>query len=396
MAQNPTTMLAPNAPKAAVPLIAFSAEQAMLLESATTFCREQSPIASVRARMDSPHGFDRALWQEIANLGWTGIAIPEDLGGSGLTLSEVATIAEPMGRHLLATPFISTQVFTQGLLASSNEGLQGACLPRVCEGAIGTVALFEDEGDWDLERIGAVATRDDGGATVRLSGAKTLVCDAAVADFLLASVMLDGAPALAALTADQISPQRLQRETIIDETRRSFRLDLTDLQVATSALITGDAARAALRAMREGAWLLLAAEAAGGIAGVLDVTVDYLNLRTAFGRKIGSYQALKHTCAEILVALERGRSLVVHAATQVAAGQDAEVALRMAQAHTGDAFAYAGDRAVQFHGGFGFTWDCDAQLYLRRALWLQSSYGDAPHHRRRLAELLLDGDAVAA
>ena len=120
------------------------------------------------------------------------------------------------------------------------------------------------------------------------------------------------------------------------------------------------------------------------------MTVDYLNTRSTFGRKIGSYQALKHACADILVGLERSRSHLYHAATMCAGNENPEIALRMAKAEATEVFAYAGDRAVQFHGGFGFTWECDAQLYLRRALWLQYSHGDAAHHRQKLAQLLLD------
>ncbi|NJN50692.1 MAG: hypothetical protein HC809_01790 [Gammaproteobacteria bacterium] len=144
-----------------------------------------------------------------------------------------------------------------------------------------------------------------------------------------------------------------------------------------------------IEAIRDAALLLTAAEAAGGIAGALDVTLEYLNTRTAFGRKIGSFQALKHTCAEILIGLERARSHVYHAATRINDGEDAEAALRMAKVEACDSFAFAGDRAIQFHGGFGFTYECDAQLFLRRALWLQYWFGDGPHHRKRLAELLL-------
>jgi len=131
---------------------------------------------------------------------------------------------------------------------------------------------------------------------------------------------------------------------------------------------------------------------------VLALTVAYLNTRSAFGRKIGSYQALKHGCVDILIGLERARSHLYHAATLLAdadgGGADAEIALRMAKAEAGDAFALAGDRAVQFHGGFGFTWDCDAQLYLRRALWLQPWFGDSAHQRKRLAERLLGPDVA--
>ena len=393
-------------------------EQAMLLDSAVTFCRERSPAATVRHLMATETGFDRGLWNEIARLGWNGIAIPERFGGSGLSLGHTAVIAEPMGRHLLATPFTSTQLAIQGLLAGGSAAQQAVWLPRLAGGGIASVALFEDDGDWDLRRPQARATRKatTSGTTATLAGAKTLVTDAAVADLLLVSVLLDGAPALAVLPTTGLPAGALQRETIIDETRRSYLLTLDGTSLPADALITGDAARAALGAIHRAALLLASAEAAGGIAGVLDVVVDYLNTRTTFGRKIGSYQGLKHPAADMLIGLERTRSHVAHAATLLAEGagsgdacvavdaasavnpmdagdaveavEAADIALRMAKAEAGDSFIFAGDRAVQFHGGFGFTWDCNAQLYLRRALWLQPWFGDAAHQRQQLADSL--------
>jgi alkylation response protein AidB-like acyl-CoA dehydrogenase len=377
--------------------IAFSDEQSMLLDSAVGFCRERSPSLTVRGLLATDTGFDPALWREIAQLGWTGIAIPERFGGSGLTIGHTAVIAEPMGRHLLATPFTSTQLCIQGLLAGGSEAQQAAWLPRLADGGIGSVALFEDDGDWDLTRPQARATRSD--AHVTLQGAKTLVTDGAVADLLLVSVLLDDAPALAMLPTAGLAAGTLQRETLIDETRRSHRLTLDGVTLPAEALITGRAALAALRAIHQAALLLASAEAAGGIAGVLDVVVDYLNTRTTFGRKIGSYQGLKHPAADMLVGLERARSHVAHAATLLADGAhadaDAGIALRMAKAEACDSLVFAGDRAVQFHGGFGFTYDCDAQLYLRRALWLQPWFGDAAHQRQQLADALWPVAAAA-
>jgi alkylation response protein AidB-like acyl-CoA dehydrogenase len=370
--------------------IAFTDEQAMLLEAATSFCREQSPTSAVRTRMSSEHGFDRSLWDAMVALGWSGIAIAEQHGGSGLTLAEVAIIAEPMGRHLLATPFASTQLFVQGVLAGGTPEQQAALLPPICGGAIGTVALMEEDGDWTLDMPQAQAMRTDAGVT--LSGTKALIPDAAVADVILVSVRLEGELALAVVRREQLGVHALRRETIIDETRRSFALELAGIIVPASSVIEGAAAQAALAAVQRAGWLIASAEGAGGVAGTLDVVVDYLNTRTTFGRKIGSYQSLKHTCADMLVNLERSRSHVCHAATLIAEGADdaaLEIALRMAKAESGDGFVLAGDRAVQFHGGFGFTWDCDAQLFLRRALWLQYQFGDAAHHRRKLADLLL-------
>ena len=367
--------------------ITFSDEQAMLQDVAVNFCREKVSIGELRRQIASDSGFDRELWKEISELGWLAVAVPEEFGGSALSLAEVVSIVEPMGRHLAGTPFVSTQLLIQGLLAGGSDELKGELLPKICEGAVGTIALFERDGDWDLEHIeaGAVIRGDK----ARLGGTKTLVCDATVAEYILVSVQFDGAPALAIVRKADLPGECVKRETVIDETRRSFALDLSGATVPRSALITGDKARAALKAIRDAALLLASAEAAGGIAGTLELIVGYLNQRTAFGKKIGSYQSLKHTCSDILIGLERARSHVYHAASLIAAGENAEVALRMAKVEAGDSFVFAGDRSIQFHGGFGFTFDCDGQLFLRRALWLQYAFGDAAHHRRKLAELLL-------
>jgi alkylation response protein AidB-like acyl-CoA dehydrogenase len=367
----------------------LSDEQATLLEVATSFSREKASMSETRRQIASETGFDRALWDEMAELGWLGIAVPEQFGGSGLSLAEVVTVVEPMGRHLAGSPFMSTQMFAQGVLTGGSEQLKKELLPQICRGAIGAVALFEDEGDWDLTRINASATAH--GDKLRLTGSKTLVCDAAAADFVLVSVNLGGEPALVAIKRGDLPRDCCKREVIIDETRRAYRLDLDGLVASSSLLMSGASAKAALKAIRDTFLLLGSAEAAGGIAGVLDVVVEYLNTRSTFGRKIGSYQSLKHTCSEILIGLERSRSHVYHAASLLAANEDADVALAMAKVESVETFVFAGDRAVQFHGGFGFTYDCDAQLYLRRALWLQYAFGDAMHHRRRLADLLLQG-----
>jgi acyl-CoA dehydrogenase len=369
--------------------IRFSDEQAMLLEAATTFCREQSPVARVRALMQSETGFDPEVWQRMTELGWPGLCIPEAHGGAGLSLAHAATLAECMGRHLLATPFVATQLAVAALLAGAAPEVQALHLPRIAAGQVATVALLEDDGDWRLQAFSATATSQ--GEQVVLGGAKTLVPDAAVAGLVIAAVAFEGAPALALLSADTLQGGRIARETVIDETRRCHRIDLQGLVLPARSLITGPQARAALEAVRRAGLLMCSAEAAGGIAAALDVIVQYLNLRTTFGRKIGSYQSLKHTSAEILIGLERARSHVAHAATLIEEGEigAATTALCMAKVECGESYVFAGDRAVQFHGGFGFTWECDAQLHLRRALFLQHSFGDATHHRRHLAATLL-------
>jgi len=364
----------------------FTDEQAMLLDTAVEFFREKSPSSKVRDLLLTESGYDDAHWQEMVELGWSGLSIPEAHGGSGLGLGAAVVIAEPMGRGLSATPWLATQLFVQGLLAS-DEVLQSDYLPAVAEGAIGTVALTEPDGDWDLSRVALRIDQKDDRLT--LSGIKTFVQNAAVADYLLVSGRLDTEPCLVVVRRDELPPAAFARETLIDETRRSFEGTFDEVAVPRGRLIRGGDARAAIERIRNAALLLLSAEAAGGIAGVLEVMVDYLNTRTAFGRKIGSYQGLKHPTVDILIGLERTRSHVYHAASLLDAGEDAEAALRMAKAESSDAFAFAGDRAIQFHGGFGFTYECDGQLYLRRALWTQYAFGDAAHHRRLLGDLLL-------
>ena len=169
--------------------LTFSDEQSMLLDTATEFFRDKSPTAVVRDLILTEHGFDAAQWQEMVSLGWSGLAIPESSGGSALGLGAAVTIAEPMGRHLSATPWLPTQLFAQGVLAGS-EALQSGCLPAVADGAIGTVALTEVDGDWDLSA--ATLEMTGAGAEVVLNGTKTFVLNADVADYLLVSGRLDG------------------------------------------------------------------------------------------------------------------------------------------------------------------------------------------------------------
>jgi len=185
---------------------------------------------------------------------------------------------------------------------------------------------------------------------------------------------------------------------VLDETRRSYTVVLDGVSITPEQLITGSAAQRALIATERAAWLLHSADACGGTSATIDLVVEYLTTRTQFGRKIGSYQALKHPTVDMLTGYERVRSHLYHAASLHSAGvasaevqtaQNAEVALRMAKAESGEAYNFAADRAIQFHGGFGFTYECDAQLYLRRALWLNYQFGDTPQHRAVLQDLLL-------
>jgi alkylation response protein AidB-like acyl-CoA dehydrogenase len=365
----------------------FSEEQAMLLDVAREFCRDKSPMAAVREQLETETGFDPALWSEMVSLGWTGIALPESCGGSGLGVATVVPVVESMGRAMLGTPLISSTLAGQLLLRAAGADRVDAALGEIAAGTPATVALMEN-GDWgdDVLRVNVAA---DG----VLRGSKKYVSDAGVAELFVVVVDYQGEPALALIRAGQLPAGAIRQNTLIDQTRRSATVDFSGVSVAEDGLITGGSVAAALRDYRLLGALLIAAEATGSAGSCLDTTVEYLKTRKQFGKLIGSYQALKHPAVEILNAVEDSRSFVYHAASLVddsSLGREAEIACRMAKAQSTETLLHAGDRAVQFHGGMGFTWECDAQLYIRRAQWSQQQFGDARHHRKRLAALLLD------
>ncbi len=363
----------------------LSEEQAMLLEVARQFCRDRSPMAAVRAQLETAAGYDPALWEETAGLGWTGISLPESCGGSGLGIASVVPVLEAMGRAMLGTPLLSTTLAAQLLQrAGGAERMEGP-LSAIAAGAVATVALLENA-DWGDTRC-ACALDAEG----MLRGGKLYVTDAVAAALFVVVAHHEGKPALALVEAGQLPPGAIQAHTLIDLTKRAAAVDFTGVPAAE--VITGPAVAIALRDYHLLGALLVAAEATGSAAACLDTVVDYLKTRKQFGRLIGSYQALKHPAVDILCAVDSSRSFIYHAATLAGdppLDRDAEVACRMAKAQATETLLHAGDRAVQFHGGMGFTWECDAQLYLRRAQWVQQQFGDALHHRKRLAGLLLD------
>ncbi|MFT7246374.1 MAG: acyl-CoA dehydrogenase [Candidatus Azotimanducaceae bacterium] len=365
--------------------IEFSDEQAMLLDSAREFAKSQSSIELVRARLDDDRALPISVWTAMTELGWAGIVIPEEHGGLGLGFNHLVPIVECMGRQLMASPLIGSAIAAHALSLAGTDEQKSQCLPALAAGAIGTMGLMEAGGSWDLSVPTCAAKFADD--QLVLSGTKVFVEDANIADFIIVSVLLEGQPRLVLIEAASIDAAALSREVIIDETRRSFRLTLDDIQVPKSnLLLVLDFNEIELAAM-----LLLSAEMAGSHASTLDLIVEYLKTRKQFDRYIGSYQALKHPTVDILIGLEASRSQVYHAATGFDTGtrHDRELAVRMAKAVASEGCAFAGDRAIQFHGGFGFTFECDAQLYLRRALWGQHQFGDEAHQRTLLAPLML-------
>jgi alkylation response protein AidB-like acyl-CoA dehydrogenase len=373
-----------------LPEITWSEEEAMLAYGAHELLGARAGFEAVRSAMASEHGYDRALYREIAELGWLGVAVPAAFDGAEMRVGALVGVFEAAGQRVLGSPLLSTTLAAQVLLAAGNDAQKRELLPAMVAGeTIGAIALSEPRGSWEASSLSAKAQETSHGYA--LSGTKAFVLDAQSADLVLVAAQLGHRPSLFALRREQLQ-DRLRSETLIDPTRRSARLSLDGLVVGKDALLDGaghDATEAIAHVRRTG-WLLLAAEAAGGTEGVLQLTVDYLKTRKQFGKPIGSYQALKHPTTEIMCDLEQGRALLYHAATAFDRdGPPREIALRMAKAFLGDLYAHAAARSIQFHGAIGFTWECHAQLFFRRAQWAQYTFGDGAHHRRRLADLLL-------
>lgn len=368
--------------------IGTTEEQIELLDVATNFCRDKSPVDKVRGLIDDDLGYDPSIWKEIGELGWLAIAIPEAHDGVGLSMAEVVPIAEQMGRNLMSTPFGSTTLAAQALLAGGSEAQQAQWLPKIAAGTAATLALREENGDWDLSNIdvtGAVS-----GDTVTLSGKKQLVQWAASVDLIIASVKIDDMVRFALIERSALADGALRRETVIDETTRSYEVTLDGVTVSVDALFDADRTRETLEKIELAAGLIHAAEMTGGAQAVIDYTLEYLKTRKQFGKIIGSYQALKHPTVNNYVEYEKARTHLYSAAHSWGEQGRGEVAVLMAAAQAHSSYATAADRSIQFHGGFGFTHDCDAQLHRRKAIMGGALIGDAAYQRSKLANLLFD------
>lgn len=362
----------------------FSEEQTMLRDVVREFVRDKSPIDAVRAQLETDSGFDNEIWQEMVSLGWSGIALPESVGGSDMGMGAVVPLVDALGQGLLGTPLLSATLAGQLLLRAGGAEVE-PFLARIAEGAVATIAMLEDN-DWGAAPHHVVLDADG-----VLQGSKRFVTDAGVADFYVVVASDQGQPLLAVVERSTLGADAIAMHGLIDLTKRAGKVDFSGC--AAALVLKGEQVQSALRDYLLLGALLSAAEAAGSAAACLATITDYLKTRKQFGKLIGSYQSLKHPTVDIYCGLENARTYCYHAATLVDGAplsRDAEIACRMAKSVASELIEFAGDRAVQFHGGIGFTWDCDSMLYIRRAQWSRQVFGDAMMHRTQLASLLLD------
>ncbi len=379
----------------------FSDEQQALAGSARKFLAAHSGSTAVRRAMESESGFETALWTRIAEeLGWAAIPIPESYGGLGLGAVEVSAVMEEMGRTLTCVPFLSTVCLaTPALLLLGSEQQKAEWLPRVASGSIRAVlAWAEKAGRIEPGEIGCVARPTASGFT--LSGAKTLVVDGHTADLAIvvareeASEGVEGVR-LFLVPGDQpgVTSSRLPT---MDSTRRLARIVLDEVRLPRTALM-GEAGSCwrALTHTLDLASIALAAEQVGGADRYLELALEYAKVRVQFGKPIGSFQAIKHKCADMLVRVESARSAVRYAA-EVAAqdpaaageGDDLATAAAMARSYASDAYLHCAAENIQIHGGIGFTWEHDAHLFFKRARSSATLLGDPAFHRERIAQAI--------
>ncbi|MDV6264736.1 acyl-CoA dehydrogenase family protein [Rhodococcoides yunnanense] len=360
-------------------------EQDQLGGAVRALLAEKSSEAAVRKTMDTAEGYDRELWTLIADqMGLSGLAIPEQFGGDGYGSEEIGVVMHEMGRALYCGPYLGTVVmFATALVATGDDDACSQYLPAVASGSIlGTVALTEDRESWEPEGI-TLAARDDGSA-YSLTGSKTHVIDGHVADVILVVGRTDAGVSLFLVQSGDPGVTRTPLP-MLDRTRRQATLTFDD---ARGRLVGSDGAGwAAVSRMLDVATIALANEQVGGIERVLDMTVQYAKERSQFGRPIGSFQAVKHKCADMLVALESAKTTARLAAAADAAGDPGVPALAdLSKVVCSEAYSRSTSETIQLHGGIGFTWEHPAHLYFKRARSSEVLFGGPSHRRRRLGE----------
>jgi alkylation response protein AidB-like acyl-CoA dehydrogenase len=363
--------------------LVLDAEQEQLRASVRRFLADRAPITEVRAALDT--GRDAAVWPGLADLGVLGLVVPEELGGAGAGHVERAIAGEELGQALTPAPFLASAVLaTDALLALDDDAARTEWLPRMVAGElVATVAVAEGGGAWDRAGGATTATERDGGW--ELSGTKTPVLAGDAADVVLVLARTPDGPGWFAVEAGAAGLTRTAL-TGLDPTRRLAALGFA----ATPArrLATADAA-AALDVVAGLAAVALSAEQVGVLARAMELTVEYAKVRVQFGRPIGSYQAVKHGCADMYSSWEHAVSVLRYAAwTADHDRAELPVAAALAQTYTGPATFAAANGMVQYHGGIGYTWEHDAHLFYKRAKSAELLLGPPAQHRARLADRL--------
>jgi alkylation response protein AidB-like acyl-CoA dehydrogenase len=364
---------------------AFSEEQEELRRIVRQFLDDKSDEQTVRALMATEKGYDDAVWKQMAEqMGLQGLIVPEDVGGSGFSYVELIVVLEEMGRALLCSPYFSTVVLAANtLIHSGDDAAKADLLPGIASGeTIATLAFTEDNGRWDEAGITAAATQKGDGWVI--DGHKMYVLDGHTANLILVAARTSAGVSLFAVDAGASGLTRTALSTM-DQTRKQARLEFA----ATPARLVGVDGEgwAVLERVLDLAAVALAAEQVGGAQKCLDMSVEYAKVRVQFGRPIGSFQAIKHKCADMLLEVESAKSAAYYAGWCASELNDELPSVAsLAKAYCSEAYFHASAENIQIHGGIGFTWEHPAHLYFKRAKSSELLFGDPTYHRELLAQ----------
>ena len=364
-------------------------EQKMLAQTARRFVEKECPSSKVRQIMQTENAYDVELWQKMATNGWLGLTVPEEYGGMGESWLTVLALFEELGRGIVPGPLLATVgLAVPTLVAAGNADQKARWLPTIAEGGCrATVAYLEPTNSYALDTITTEA-RHLTDNNYSLSGSKMFVLDANVADIIIVSDK-DSDDAALGLFLVEKGAAGLTVENLegMDLTRRLTRLTLAN--TPAQKLDGTNDAKGALTAALQRASFVLSAEGIGGIRWIIDTSVAYAKTREQYGRLIGSYQAVAHPLVDRMLELTSSTSALYNAAYALdeRPGEVAE-AVSLAKAQTSDSYRQAGYTGVQTHGGIGFTWEHDMQLYFRRGSASWSLFGDPPYHREQMLRLM--------
>jgi alkylation response protein AidB-like acyl-CoA dehydrogenase len=365
----------------------FSEEQDELRKMVKRFLDEKSPETEVRRLMATTEGYDPAVWRQMADeLALQGLGIPEEFGGQGFGPVELYVVFEEMGAALFCSPYFSTVALAaNALLTSGDDAAKTAYLPGIASGdTIATLALTNEKGSPSLADTGVEATASGDGFV--LAGVKNYVLDGHTASLILVSATTAKGLSLFAVEAGARGLTATALSTM-DQTRKQARLEFAN----TPAVLVGTdgGAEAGLELTLQRAISALAAEQVGGAQRVLTNAVDYAKNRVQFGRPIGSFQAIKHKCADMLLEVESAKSAAYYAAWAAQEDNDElAIAASLAKSFCSESYFHCAAENIQIHGGIGFTWEHHAHLYFKRAESSELLLGDPAYHRELLAQRL--------
>ncbi len=364
---------------------AFTEEQEELRKTVRGFLDAKSPETAVREQMETEAGYDQAVWSQMGEqMGLQGLHIPEEYGGSGYSYVELGIVLEEMGRSLLCAPFFSTVVLAANtLIHSGDDAAKQAHLPGIASGeTVATVAFTEPSGKWDEAGITMAATKSGDGYS--LSGTKMFVLDGHTANLIIVAARTAAGVSLFTVAGDAAGLTRTALATM-DQTRKQAKLEFDN--TPATLIGTDGGGWQVLNTVLDLVAIGLAAEQVGGAQKVLDMAVEYAKVRVQFGRPIGSFQAIKHKCADMLLEVESAKSAAYYGMWCASEMNDELPSVAsLAKAYCSEAYFHATAENIQIHGGIGFTWEHPAHLYFKRAKSSELLFGDPTYHRELLAQ----------